>query len=125
MKLTKKEQNINYFSFSAIGGKTKQVASASRSFILYPKFILFLLIITFIFLLLRVYFSNQLAVSGGFVSINSSRITQLTKENYNLENKLSQLSSLGYIESQTERLGMVKIAKVEVLKGSGGVALNQ
>lgn len=126
MNLTRNQQNNrSAFSFSKFGGKTKQVASVSRSFFLYQKLLVFLLVVTFTLLLVRVYFSNQLAVSGGFVSVNSSRVAQITKENYDLENKISQLSSLNYIESQTGRLGMIKIAKVEVIKGTSGVALNQ
>jgi len=123
MKLIRKQKNSS--SHSGFGSKTKQVASISRNLLVYPKLLLFLLLVTVGLLVLKVYFSNQLAVSGGFVSINSSKVGQLTNENYDLENKLSQISSLSYIESQTKRLGMVKIVKIEVLKGSGGVALNQ
>lgn len=125
MRLIQEKQNNKAFSFSTIGGKGKQLASASGSFLIYPKLIVFLLVLTLALLLVRVYVSNQLAVSGGFVSLSSSKVDDLTSENYKLENKLSQISSLSYVEAQTARLGLVKIADVEVLKGSGGVALNQ
>lgn len=126
MKLIRRQnKNTSGFSLSSISGKTKDVALASRGFFLYPKLVTFLLIITFSLLLTRVYFSNQLAVSGGFVSVNASRVEALNKENYQLENKLSEISSLNYISAQTERLGLVKVTKVEVLSGASGVALKQ
>ncbi len=118
----KKNSNIG-ISFSKITGKTKEVAERSRGFFLYSKVISILLILSFGLLLTRIYFSNQLAVSGGFVSVNSQRIEKLNKENYQLENKLSELSSLSYINSQAEKMGMVKISKVEILKTVSGVAL--
>ena len=126
MKLIgRQNKNTNGFSFSRISGKTKDVARASKGFFLYPRLISFLLIATFSLLVARVYFSNQLAVSGGFVSVNSTRAEELNKENYQLENQISAVSSLNYISSQTERLGLVKVTKVEVLSGASGVALKQ
>ncbi len=127
MKLigSRNKKTHSSLSFSKIGGKTKEVAKRSSSFFLYPKLIAFLLVTMFTFLLVRVYFSNQLAVSGGFVSVNSSRVETLKKENYQLENKISQMSSLSYVDSQAARLGLIKITKIEVLKGDLGVALKQ
>ncbi len=118
------KQNSNIgFSFSKITGKTREVAERSRGFFLYSKVISCFLVLAFGLLLTRIYFSNQLAVSGGFVSVNSQRVEKLSKENYQLENKLSELSSLSYINSQAEKMGMVKVSKVEVLKTVSGVAL--
>ncbi len=126
MKLIRRQnKNTGRFSFSRISGKTKDVARASKGFFLYRKIITVLLVVTFSLLVVRVYFSNQLAVSGSFVSAYSSQVDALNKENYQLENQISQVSSLNYISSQTDRLGLVKISKVEVLSGNTGVALNQ
>lgn len=126
MKLIRKNKNTaSSLSFSGISGKTREVARVSSSYLLYPKLITFLLVITFALLVVRVYFSNQLAVSGGFVSVNEDQIATLNKENYQLENNLSQLSSLSYIESKAVELGMVKVAKIEVLKSGSGVALKE
>ena len=125
MKLIRRQnKNLNSgFSLSKITGKTKEVAERSRGFFLYSKVISLLLIIGFGLLLTRVYFSNQLAVSGGFVSVNAQRLDKLNKENYQLENKLSELSSLSFVNSQAERMGLVKVSKIEVLKTDFGVAL--
>jgi len=126
MKLIGKQNKYNNgFSFSRISGKTKDVAKASSSFLLYPKLISFLLLLTLSLLITRIYFSNQLAISGGLVSVNASRAEDISKENYQLENKISQVSSLNYVDSQSERLGLVKITKVEVLNVPSGVALNR
>ncbi len=127
MKLTreKNKKSASSLSFSGIGGKTREVARASSSYLLYPKLITFLLVSAFALLVVRVYFSNQLAVSGGFVSVSEGKIASLTKENYQLENKLSQLSSLSYIEAKASQLGMIRVSKMEVLKNGSGVALKQ
>lgn len=126
MKLIRRQnKSTSGFSFSRISGKTKDVARASKGFFLYRKVIIFLLIVTFSLLITRVYFSNQLAVSGGFVSANATQVDEINKDNYQLENQISQVSSLNYISSQTERLGLVKITKVEVMTSGTGVALNQ
>lgn len=124
MKFNTTEKKVNNpFSFSRIGGKTIEVAGKSKGFFLYQKLLSLLLVLVFGLLLTRIYFSNQLAVSGGFVSVNSQRIEQLRKENYQLENKISELSALNYVNSQAEKLGLVKISKIEILKTDTGVAL--
>lgn len=124
MNLIKNKQN-SHFGLAQIGGRTRHVAEVSSSFFVYKKTIVFLLIVTLGLLVARIYFSNQLAVSGGFVSVNASRIETLEKENYKLENHLSQLSSLSYIEKKAPELGLKKISKIEVLRTDSGVALNQ
>lgn len=126
MKIIKRKdkKSVHVLSFSGIGTKTKEVAKLSSSFLLYPKLIAFLFATFFVLLVARVYFSNQLAVSGGLVSINEDKLSQLSKENYEIENRLSELSSLSYIESKAVQLGMVKVTKMEVLK-NGSVALKE
>lgn len=103
----------------------QNVAIRTQSFFIYPKLVTALLLITFALLTARVYFSNQLAISGERVSLSERKIEDLKEENAMLENQLSQKSSLGYIESRANDLGLIKQGKIELVKVSSPVALGQ
>jgi hypothetical protein len=103
----------------------KSVARLSTGFFYYQKVIALLALSVLILLVVRVYFSNQLAVSGSRVGYSNSKLADLKKEKSELENQLSQKSSLSYIESKAATLGFVKIGKIEVISGGGSVALGQ
>ena len=103
----------------------QNVASRTQSFFVYPKLITALLLLTIGLLTARIYFSNQLAISGERVSLSERKIEDLKQENASLENQLSQKSSLGFIESKASEIGMVKQGKVEVVKLGSPVALGQ
>ncbi len=102
----------------------KSVADRSAGFFYYPKLMGLLLVLTLALLVTKVYFSNQLAVLGAKVSFTNSQLADLTAEKFNLENELSAKSSLSYIDAKAQEMGLVKITKVEVLKGQPNVAFN-
>lgn len=103
----------------------RAVATKSSSFLVYPKLVVLFAILTFVLLLSRIYFSNQLAVSGARISYAENKASQLVKENYELENQIGTKSSLSYIEAKAKETGMVKIDKVEVLRQTQPVALKE
>lgn len=109
-----------------IKGQTiKNVAVATQSFFVYPKLVTVLLVFTLGLLITRVYFSNQLAISGERVSLSERKIEDLKEENADLENQLSKKSSLSYIEGKASELGLIKQGKIELVKLSSPVALGQ
>lgn len=103
----------------------QKVASRTQSFFVYPKLVTALFLLTIGLLTLRIYFSNQLAISGERVSLSERKIEDWEEENALLENQLSQKSSLGYIEAKATEIGLVKQVKVEVVKLGSPVALGQ
>ena len=103
----------------------QNVASRTQSFFVYPRLVTMLLLLTIGLLTARIYFSNQLAISGERVSLSERKIEVLKEENASLENQLSQKSSLGFIESKASEIGMVKQGKVEVVRLCSSVALGQ
>lgn len=103
----------------------RSVAKKSGGVFLFPRLIVFLVLFTLGMILVRVYFSNQVAVSGVRVSIYEQKTAQLTQENSDLQNQISLKTSLGYIDSQAQAMGMVKVTRVELLSGVTPVALNQ
>ena len=102
----------------------KSVAQSSSSFFYYQKLITLLVVTTLSLLVVRVYFSNQLAVSGSRVSFIDDKTAELAQQKNDLENQLSEKASLSYIEGKAKDLGLVNINKVEVLQGQPSVALN-
>lgn len=100
-----------------------RVATTSSGLVYYPKLIAVLILITFTSLVVRVYFSNELAVSGARVSFAVSQAEELAAKNYNLENEISSKAALNYIEAKATELGLVKINKVQVIKAVPSVAL--
>lgn len=130
MKLRKRKMNFqtsesSEFSFSNLSKKTKNVTDKGKHFFLYPKIITFLMLVTLGLITVRIYYSNQLALSGAKVSYIQNKVVELKKENADLENVISQKSSLSFIETKAQELGMVKVNKVEVIKPIAPVALNQ
>ncbi|HSX57823.1 MAG TPA: hypothetical protein VLE47_00960 [Candidatus Saccharimonadales bacterium] len=103
----------------------KNVAHAGTGFFYYSKLIIFLLILTIGLLTARIYFSNQLAISGARVSYYENKIGQLKADNSSIENQLSQKSSLAFVDSKASQLGLVKLPKVQVVKSTVPVALSQ
>jgi hypothetical protein len=103
----------------------KKVASRTQGFFAYPKLVTALFLLTVALLTTRIYFSNQLAISGERVSIHERKIEELKEENAQLENQLSQKSSLSYIESKANEIGLIKTGKVELIKVGSPVALGQ
>ncbi len=103
----------------------KDVAHKTQGFFLYPKLITFLLILTLGLLTARIYFSNQLAISGARVSYFENKIGEYKQENALLENELSEKSSLSYIDSRAGQLGLVKLPKIQIVKPAVPVALSQ
>lgn len=103
----------------------KNVAFATQSFFVYPKLVTALVILTVGLLTVRIYFSNQLAISGERVSLSERKIEDLKEENASLENQLSQKSSLGYIETKANEMGLVKQGTLELVKLGSPVALGQ
>lgn len=103
----------------------QNVAVRTQSFFIYPKLVTALFLLTIGLLTCRIYFSNQLAISGERVSLSERKIEDLKEANALLENQLSQKSSLGYIESKAAELGLVKQGKIEVVKLGSPVALSQ
>lgn len=107
------------------GQTIKNVASATQGFFVYPKIVTALVLITIGLLTARIYFSNQLAISGERVSLAERKIADLKEENSTLEIQLSQKSSLGYIEAKAAELGLVKQGNLELVKFASPVALSQ
>ncbi len=103
----------------------QSVASRTQSFFVYPKLVTALFLLTIGLLTARIYFSNQLAISGERVSMAERKIEDLKEENAGLENQLSQKSSLAYIEGKAVELGLVKQGKVELVKLGSPVALGR
>lgn len=103
----------------------KNVADRSKNFFVYQKVILGLGLLAIGLLTLKIYFSNQLAVSGAAVNYSERKAITLEKENYELENEISLKSTLGYIENKAKEMGLVKVTKVEALKPISPVALKQ
>lgn len=103
----------------------KNVALSTQSFFVYPKLVTALLLLTLGLLTARIYFSNQLAISGERVSLAERKMEDLKEENSLLENQLSQKSSLAYIESKALEIGLVKQGKLELVKLPAPVALGQ
>lgn len=103
----------------------KNVASASANFFVYQKIVFGLVLLTLGFLILKIYFSNQLAISGAAVNYSERKAEILEKENYELENQISLKSTLGYIESRAKEMGLVKVSKIESLKPISPVAIKQ
>jgi len=103
----------------------KNVANSSKNFLAYQRTIFGLFLLSIVLLTVKVYYSNQLAVSGAAVNYSERRAQQLEKENYQLENEISLKSSLVYIENKAKEAGLVKITKVETLKPISLVAIKQ
>ena len=103
----------------------KNVAVATQSFFVYPKLVTALVILTVGLLTARIYFSNQLAISGERVSLYERKMEDLKEENAALENQLSQKSSLGYIEAKASEIGLVKQGGIELVKLGSPVAFGQ
>ncbi len=103
----------------------KNVAVATQSFFFYPKLVTALVILTVGLLTVRIYFSNQLAISGERVSLSERKIEDLKEENAMLENQLSQKSSLSYIETKANEIGLIKQGAIELVKIGSPVALGQ
>lgn len=103
----------------------KNVASASANFFVYQKVVFGLALLTLGLLVLKIYFSNQLAISGAAVNYSERKAEALEKENYELENQISLKSTLGYIENKAKEMGLVKVSKVESLKPISPVAIKQ
>ena len=103
----------------------KIVADRSRNFFLYQRIIVGLAIITLGLLVLKVYYSNQLAISGARINYSERKAVELVAENNDLENQISLKSSLAYVETRAIEMGLVKISKIEVLKPVSPVALKQ
>lgn len=103
----------------------KNVADHSKNLLVYQKVIFCLGLLMIGLLTLKVYFSNQLAVSGAAVNYSERKALELERENYELENEISLKSTLGFIENKAKEIGLVKITKVEALKPISPVALKQ
>lgn len=103
-------------SFASLGNKTKVVVARSRGFFLYPKLVTLLILVTVGLITTRIYFSNQLAVSGERVSMLQNQANEIKQDNYQLENEISQKSSLSYIETKANEMGMIRTDRLEVVK---------
>ena len=68
----------------------KTVAISTSSFFYFSKIIALLSLVALVLLVVRVYFSNQLAVSGSRVGYSESKLASFNKEKFDLENQLSQ-----------------------------------
>lgn len=103
----------------------KTTVVKTQSFFVYPKLVTFMLLLTLLLLLSRIYFSNQLAVSGVQVSYYETKASQLQQENYQIENEISKKTSMSYINTKAQEAGMVKVNKLEVIQPTTPVAFNQ
>lgn len=83
-------------------------------------FLLILLII--LFSILYIVQANSVATDGYKIQEHKSRIEELQTENKNLELKLSEIRSLGFLEEKIESLNMVKVEKVDYLSPVSEVA---
>lgn len=82
----------------------------SRSLIV---FLLALLII--LFSILYIIQANSVATRGYTIQKHKSEVVKLQSESKNLELRLSEIRSLGFLEEKIKSLNMVKIGKVEYL----------
>lgn len=76
-------------------------------------FLLILLII--LFSILYIIQANSVATGGYKVIEYKNQLAGLQAENQNLEIKLSEVRSLGFLEYKVESLNMVKMGRVEYL----------
>jgi hypothetical protein len=103
----------------------KKVADNSTGLLAYRKLIFFLFLLTVGILTVKVYFSNQLAISGAAVNYSERKAQALASENHKLENQISSKSTLVYLENKAKEMGLVKVTKLESLQSLSPVAIKQ
>ncbi len=97
----------------------EQVLSQNKSRKLIAYFLILLIVF---FSVLYIVQTNSVATGGYKIQKYKNELSTLQSENKNIELKLSEVQSPGFLEKQIEALSMVKIGKVEYMSPISEVA---